>query len=80
MPKQPSTGSSNWFRASMILVVPIVILAILGGTVGEEGILDDIFLWLTFALLAVMAICLVAGWTTRGERSLAEKPDEDGVL
>lgn len=64
----------------MVLVIPIVILAILGGTVGEEGILDDVFLWLTLALLVIMVICLVAGWSTRGDRPASEKPDEQGVL
>ena len=80
MSNGPASRSSNWFRASMVLVIPIVVLAILGGTVGEEGILDDVFLWLTLVLLVIMAICLVAGWASRGERPLSEKPDEDGVL
>ena len=64
----------------MILVIPIVILAILGGTVGEEGVWDDVFLWVTSALLLIMAICLIAGWATYKHRSTSEKPDEDGVL
>ena len=75
-----TTRSSNWFRAAMILVIPIVVLAILGGTVGEEGILDDVFLWLTLALLVIMVICLVAGWSNRGQLPESEKPDEEGVL
>lgn len=80
MSNGPASKSSKWFRASMVLVIPIVVLAILGGTVGEEGILDDVFLWLTLVLLVIMAICLVTGWASRGEHPLSEKPDEGGVL
>ena len=79
MPEAANT-SSLWFRGALVLVIPIVVLAILGGTVGEEGILDDVFLWLTFALVALMAICLMMGWIGRGGGSPGERPDEDGVL
>ena len=64
----------------MILVLPIMVLAIVGGIVEKDGYLDDILLWFTFGLLVIMAICLVVGWKARKGESLTDKPDEGGVL
>jgi hypothetical protein len=45
----------------MVLVAPVVVLAILGGTVGVGSVFDDIFLWLLASLVLLMAICLIVG-------------------
>tara|TARA_Y100000589_G_scaffold266352_1_gene257556 strand:+ start:2148 stop:2342 length:195 start_codon:yes stop_codon:yes gene_type:complete len=64
----------------MVLVIPIVILAIIGGIDSEDGFLDDIILWVTFTLLVIMAACLVVGWHARKGESRTDKPDDGGVL
>ena len=64
----------------MVLVIPIVVLAIIGGIDSVDGVLDDILLWVTFALLVIMAICLMVGWNARKGESQTDKPDEGGVL
>ena len=50
MTDQVSDNSSSWFRASLVLVVPIAILAIIGGTGDEQGMLQGIMLWLLLGL------------------------------
>ena len=80
MPQRESNGSNMWFRGAMVLVIPVVALAILGGTAGQEGLLHDIYMWLTLGLLILMAICLIMGRISRGEESTSGKPEESGVL
>ena len=80
MTDHPSDNSGPWFRASLVLVVPIAILAIIGGTGEEQGMLQGIMLWLLLGLVALMGICLVVGWIRRGDQGSGVQPDQDGVI
>ena len=80
MTDHPSDNSGPWFRASLVLVVPIAILAIIGGTGDEQGTLQGIMLWLLLGLVALMGLCLVAGWIRRGDHGSGVQPDEHGVI
>ncbi|MBG80697.1 MAG: hypothetical protein CMJ39_08330 [Phycisphaerae bacterium] len=73
-------NSGLWFRASLVLVVPITVLAILGGTGDEQGTSHGIMLWLLLGLVALMGFCLVVGWIRRGDRGSGVQPDENGVV
>ena len=72
------SSTSSWRKASAILVIPIVVVSILGATVGQGDRLDDLSVWLLVALVMLMAICLLMArrMDTRDRR---RTPDVDGV-
>ena len=63
-----------------MLVLPVVVISILGATVGAGDALEDFYIWILFALLGLMAICLLMGRVARTSDRQQSPPDENGVL
>ena len=75
-----SANSGLWFRAALVLVVPIAVLAIIGGVGEDQGVFQGVMLWLLFGLVALMGICLAIGWICRGQQGSRVEQDENGVV